>query len=39
PVVTRFTTYALKLDQVSKAYCEAVWALPAMQEWKQTACD
>lgn len=38
PVVTRFTTYALKLDQVSKAYCQAVWAVPAMQEWRQTAC-
>jgi glutathione S-transferase len=39
PVVTRFSTYAIRLDQVSKAYCDAIWALPAMQEWKQTACE
>lgn len=38
PVVTRCTTYALPLDTVSKAYCEAIWALPAMREWKEKAC-
>ncbi|HSV29938.1 MAG TPA: glutathione S-transferase family protein [Candidatus Omnitrophota bacterium] len=38
PVVTRFTTFAIKLDRVSKAYCDAVWDLPAMQEWKHNAC-
>jgi glutathione S-transferase len=38
PVVSRFATYAIKLDRVSKTYCEAVWALPAMQEWKTNAC-
>lgn len=38
PVVTRFATYAIKLDKVSKTYCEAVAALPAMQEWRTTAC-
>jgi glutathione S-transferase len=37
PVVTRFTTYGVKLDPVSQAYVEAVWALPAMQEWKAAA--
>lgn len=38
PVVTRFTTYALPLDPVSAAYCDAVWALPAMREWRDRAC-
>lgn len=37
PVVTRFTTYDLPLDAVSKAYCDAIWALPAMQDWKRDA--
>jgi glutathione S-transferase len=39
PVVTRFTTYAIALDAVSQAYCDAVWSLPPMQEWKQAACE
>lgn len=38
PVVTRFTTYNLPLDPVSQAYCDAVWALPALQQWKKEAC-
>jgi len=38
PVVTRFTTFALPMDAVSQAYADAIWALPAMQEWKQAAC-
>jgi len=33
PVVTRFTSYGLPQDEVSQAYCDAVWALPAMKEW------
>lgn len=37
PVVTRFTSYALPQDAVSQAYCEAVWALPAMKEWAAKA--
>lgn len=39
PVVTRFTTYGFKLDKVSKTYCDAIWALPAMQEWRNIACQ
>ncbi|MBX9633621.1 MAG: glutathione S-transferase family protein, partial [Magnetospirillum sp.] len=35
PVVSRFTTFALPLDPVGQAYCDAIWSLPAMQEWKQ----
>ncbi len=38
PVVTRFTTYALPQDDVSRAYCDAVWALPALGEWRAAAC-
>jgi glutathione S-transferase len=33
PVVTRFLTYDVKLDARCAAYCEAVMALPLMQEW------
>ena len=38
PVVTRFTTYGLPQDPVSEAYCDAVWALPALREWRAAAC-
>ena len=37
PVVSRFTTFAIKMDAVSQTYCDAIWSLPAMQEWKQAA--
>ncbi len=37
PVATRFTTYGVELDTVSRAYVQAIWALPAMQEWKAAA--
>lgn len=37
PVVTRFTTYGVALDAVCRAYADAVWALPAMREWKAAA--
>ena len=33
PVVTRFLTYDVKLDPDCAAYCQAIMALPAMQEW------
>jgi glutathione S-transferase len=33
PVVSRFRTYKVDLDEVSQAYADAVWALPAMQQW------
>ena len=39
PVVSRFTTFALKMDSVSQAYCDAIWSLPALQEWKQAAVE
>lgn len=39
PVVSRFTTFAIKMDAVSQTYCDAIWSLPAMQEWKQAAIE
>lgn len=37
PVVTRFTTYGVAVDDVCRAYMEAIWALPAMREWQAAA--
>ena len=37
PVVSRFRTYRVELDDVTQAYADAVWALPAMQEWATAA--
>ena len=33
PVCSRFTTYNVKLDDVSAAYCKTMMATPFMQEW------
>lgn len=37
PVVSRFVTYGVSLDATSQAYVDAMWALPAMQEWLAAA--
>ena len=37
PVVSRFVTYSVELDETAKAYADAVWSLPAMQEWVAAA--
>ena len=37
PVVTRFRTYRIELEREAQAYCDAVMALPAMQEWAAAA--
>jgi glutathione S-transferase len=37
PVVTRFRTYGFDLERESDAYCSAIMALPAMQEWATAA--
>lgn len=37
PVVSRFTTYDVQLDPTSRAYAEAILALPTMQEWVAAA--
>jgi glutathione S-transferase len=37
PVATRFLTYDIKLDSDCAAYCAAIIALPAMEEWIEDA--
>ena len=37
PVASRFTSYAVDLDPVSRAYVDAVLALPAMEAWYEAA--
>ena len=37
PVVSRFTTYGVKLSDASQAYCDAVNALLPMQAWTKAA--
>jgi glutathione S-transferase len=37
PVVTRFRTYGFDLEREAEAYCDAIMALPAMQEWAAAA--
>lgn len=37
PVAARFKTYGVKLNAASQAYVEAVWAAPAMVEWREEA--
>jgi glutathione S-transferase len=33
PVVSRFRTYGIALTPLLQAYCDRVWALPAMKDW------
>ena len=33
PVVTRFLTYHVKLDDICGAYCRTIMAMPEMIEW------
>ncbi len=37
PVVTRFLTYDVKLDDTCAAYCRRIMAWPAMAEWVEAA--
>lgn len=39
PEVTRCITYGVPLDPACAAYCKAILALPAMQEWVTAACQ
>ena len=39
PVVTRFKTYTVEMDDVCSAYAEAILTLPAMQKWIAEAAD
>jgi glutathione S-transferase len=37
PVVSRFRTYKIELDEVTQAYADAIWAMPELQEWSAAA--
>ena len=37
PVVTRFLTYDIKLDEARTAYCKTIMAMPEMKEWVAAA--
>jgi glutathione S-transferase len=37
PVVTRFLTYDVKLDEACAAYCKRIMAMPEMAEWVAAA--
>jgi glutathione S-transferase len=37
PIVTRFRTYRIELEREAEAYCDAIQAMPAMQEWTVAA--
>src|SRR3954471_6150188 len=37
PVVTRFDTYSIPVDPVSRAYMDTILALPAFREWREAA--
>jgi glutathione S-transferase len=39
PVVGRFTIYHVHVDDVSREYMTAMWALPAMQQWRKDATN
>ena len=37
PLVTRLDTYSIALDDVTRAYVDAILSLPAFQEWRSAA--
>ena len=37
PVVSRFTTYSIPVEEIEAAYMATIWSLPWMQEWKNAA--
>lgn len=39
PVVSRFRTYCVNVDSSAGEYMEAVWSLPAIQEWEAGAAE
>jgi glutathione S-transferase len=39
PVVTRFDTYGVELDPVSRRYADAVRALPELRRWRAAALE
>lgn len=39
PVCTRFRTYGVELPAMLESYCDAIYALPAMERWLTLAAD
>jgi glutathione S-transferase len=39
PVVSRFRTYGIALDDDLKAYADRIWDHPAMKEWRDAAVE
>ena len=39
PLVTRLDTYSIAVDATTRAYMDAVLALPAFQEWRAAALE
>jgi glutathione S-transferase len=37
PVVSRFRTYAVEVDETARAYMDAAWSRPEMQAWRAAA--
>jgi glutathione S-transferase len=37
PVVSRLRTYSIPVSGAAKAYCDTIWALPALQDWVAAA--
>lgn len=37
PVVSRFRTYRIDLDELCQAYADAVWAMPSYKDWQEAA--
>jgi len=37
PVVSRFKTYGVALEDIPRTYAEAIWSLPDMQVWHEAA--
>ena len=37
PVVTRFLTYHVQVDDTAAAYCRTIMAMPEMKEWVKAA--
>ncbi|MDB5409439.1 MAG: glutathione S-transferase [Rhodospirillales bacterium] len=39
PVVSRFRTYKIELDEITLPYADAIWAMPELQEWLVAATN
>jgi len=37
PVVSRFRTYKIPLEELAQAYADTMWTFPPMQEWAAAA--